>query len=330
MLVEHGFRLPSALDNRPLSHDEFWQRVPQAVFVSATPGRWELEQSELDQAHVQEQQLLREQQRQQQRQQQQQQQPPQLQPSAPEPASGASEQGVVGRASGVTELVLRPTGILDPTVEVRPRGSQLDDLIGEASTRARRGERTLATVLTRDGAERLAETLREHGLHADYMHSGTKPLERVRVLKRLRCAPSRTFAHLLSPSLHFSRAQEAAVRGRRSDALHPPPSLTLSRLPSRRPLAVLSPTPEYLSPSPSFLSPSSHLPLAVSRPPRRCGEIDVLVGVNLLREGLDLPEVSAAAPPFNSSVPAHSSIHPLPPSPDRLLRKGRVRTSARR
>ena len=246
MLVEHGFRLPSALDNRPLSHDEFWQRVPQAVFVSATPGRWELEQSELDQAHVQEQQLL-EQQRQQQRQQQQQQQPPQLQPSAPEPASGVPEQGMVGRGSGVTELVLRPTGILDPTVEVRPRGSQLDDLIGEASTRARRGERTLATVLTRDGAERLAETLREHGLHADYMHSGTKPLERVRVLKRL-----------------------------------------------------------------------------------RCGEIDVLVGVNLLREGLDLPEVSAAAPPFNSSVPAHSSIHPLPPSPDRLLRKGRVRTSARR
>ena len=164
-LVEHGFRLPSALDNRPLNHDEFWERVPSAVFVSATPGAYEVAQNEL-----------------------------------------------IGPAGAIPELVLRPTGIVDPTIEIRPRGSQLDQLIAEASVRAERGERTLATCLTRTGAERLSELLCAHGLPAAYMHSGTKPLDRVRVLQQL-----------------------------------------------------------------------------------RDGEIAVLVGVNLLREGLDLPEVSLVA-----------------------------------
>lgn len=203
-LVEHGFRLPSALDNRPLSHDEFWERVPQAVFVSATPGRFEMACCEDADQPAQTR--------------------PSLRAEAAEVAAKTAKEAYLAAAAGSplspsmpppslpTELVLRPTGILDPRVEVRPRGSQLDDLIAEASQRARRGERTLATVLTRVGAERLAETLEEHGLRAAYMHSGTKPLDRVRVLRSL-----------------------------------------------------------------------------------RNGELDVLVGVNLLREGLDLPEVSLVA-----------------------------------
>jgi excinuclease ABC subunit B len=159
-LVEHGFRLPSALDNRPLNFEEWEETVPQCLFVSATPGDYELE------------------------------------------ASG----GVV------TEQLIRPTGLLDPEVEVRPVEGQVDDLLGEIRKRVERGERVLVTTLTKRMAEDLAEFLHVRGVDVRYMHSDIASIERVEILRGL-----------------------------------------------------------------------------------RLGEFDVLVGINLLREGLDLPEVSLVA-----------------------------------
>ncbi|WP_457679028.1 excinuclease ABC subunit UvrB [Thermovibrio sp.] len=158
-LVEHGFRLPSAYDNRPLNFEEFLQRVPQAIFVSATPGDFELSVSEK-----------------------------------------------------VVEQIIRPTGLLDPEVEVRPTEGQIDYLLSQILERVKRNERVLITTLTKKSAEELANYLLERGIKAKYLHSEIDPVERVEIIRGL-----------------------------------------------------------------------------------RSGEFDVLVGVNLLREGLDLPEVSLVA-----------------------------------
>jgi excinuclease ABC subunit B len=160
VLIEHGFRLPSAADNRPLKGSEFWEKAQQTIFVSATPGNWEMEQSD----------------------------------------------------GQVVQQVIRPTGVLDPIVEVRPTEGQVDDLLGEIRTRAEKQERVLVTTLTKRMAEDLTDYLAEHGVRVRYLHSEIHSLERIEIIQDL-----------------------------------------------------------------------------------RNGEYDVLVGVNLLREGLDLPEVSLVA-----------------------------------
>ncbi|WP_431639650.1 excinuclease ABC subunit UvrB [Bilophila wadsworthia] len=156
-LVDFGFRLPSALDNRPLEFHEFLERLNQVVYVSATPGKWELERS----------------------------------------------QGIVA------EQIIRPTGLLDPEVEVRPVKGQIDDLLGECRARVEKHERVLVTTLTKRMAEDLTEYLNAMGVAARYLHSDIDTMERMAIIKAL-----------------------------------------------------------------------------------RAGEFDVLVGINLLREGLDIPEVS--------------------------------------
>jgi excinuclease ABC subunit B len=159
-LVDYGFRLPSALDNRPLRFDEFIQKVPQMVFVSATPGPYELRHS----------------------------------------------------AKRVAEQLIRPTGIVDPEVELRATKNQIDDLLNEVRRREEAGERVLVTTLTKKMAEDLTDYLLESGVKARYLHSEIDTLERIQIIREL-----------------------------------------------------------------------------------RLGDYDVLVGVNLLREGLDLPEVSLVA-----------------------------------
>ena len=159
-LVEFGFRLPSAMDNRPLRFDEFERRVPRTVYVSATPRKYELEKS----------------------------------------------------GDAVVELVVRPTGLVDPEVEVRPVRTQVDDLLGEAKKRIALGDRVLVTTLTKRMAENLTEYLSEHDIKVRYLHSDIETVERVEIIRDL-----------------------------------------------------------------------------------RLGEFDVLVGINLLREGLDMPEVSLVA-----------------------------------
>ena len=159
-LVNYGFRLPSALDNRPLTFDEWQQRVGQVVYISATPGNWELEQA----------------------------------------------------GSNVVELIVRPTGLVDPAMEVRPARTQVEDLLPEVQERVARKERVLVATLTKRMAEDLTEYLKEQGISAAYLHSDIDTLERMELLYAL-----------------------------------------------------------------------------------RQGKYDVLVGINLLREGLDLPEVSLVA-----------------------------------
>ena len=159
-LVEYGFRLPSALDNRPLRFEEFEALAPQTIYVSATPGKYELEKSGND----------------------------------------------------IVEQVVRPTGLLDPVVEVRPVATQVDDLLSEIRIRAAKNERVLVTTLTKRMAEDLTEYLEEHGERVRYLHSDIDTVERVEIIRDL-----------------------------------------------------------------------------------RLGEFDVLVGINLLREGLDMPEVSLVA-----------------------------------
>ncbi len=132
-LVEYGFRLPSALDNRPLTFDEFVARINQVVFVSATPGPYELEHS-----------------------------------------------------AQVVEQLIRPTGLLDPVVEVRPTQGQIDDLLAEIRARVERGERALVTTLTKRMAEDLADYLAEMGIKVHYLHSEIETLERVEILRDLR------------------------------------------------------------------------------------------------------------------------------------------------
>ncbi|HTT20406.1 MAG TPA: excinuclease ABC subunit UvrB [Candidatus Sulfotelmatobacter sp.] len=160
VLVEYGFRMPSALDNRPLTFEEFEHRTNQLVYVSATPGPYELTKS----------------------------------------------------AGVVVEQIIRPTGLIDPEVEIRPVKGQIDDLLHEIRARVERGERVLVTTLTKRMAEDLAEYYAEVGVKCRYMHSEIETLERVKILRDL-----------------------------------------------------------------------------------RKGEFDVLIGINLLREGLDLPEVSLVA-----------------------------------
>jgi len=158
-LVEHGFRLPSAMDNRPLKYEEFQELIPQVIYVSATPSAYEVENS-----------------------------------------------------AQVVEQIIRPTGLLDPIVEVRPSSGQVDDLLEEIRKRIERKERILVTTLTKRMAEKLSEYYQEMGISVRYLHSGIETLERVLLLREL-----------------------------------------------------------------------------------RQGAFDVLIGVNLLREGLDLPEVSLVA-----------------------------------
>ncbi len=156
-LIEHGFRLPSALDNRPLKFEEFEERVGQVLYVSATPGEYEIEKS----------------------------------------------------GGVVIEQIIRPTGLLDPEVEVKPTKGQIDDLVAQIKERKKMGDRVLITTLTKRMAEELTEYLRSVGIKAEYLHSDIDTLERVKIIRGL-----------------------------------------------------------------------------------RQGDFDVLVGINLLREGLDLPEVS--------------------------------------
>lgn len=132
-LVEYGFRLPSALDNRPLRFDEFQAHLNHVIYVSATPGPYELEHSEQ-----------------------------------------------------VVEQIIRPTGILDPVVEVRPTKGQIDDLVGEINKRVARAERTLVTTLTKRMAEDLASYLQDLGIRVHYLHSEIQTLERVEILRELR------------------------------------------------------------------------------------------------------------------------------------------------
>ena len=133
-LVEHGFRLPSALDNRPLMFDEFESLVPQTIYVSATPGPYEFEKSE----------------------------------------------GIVA------QQVIRPTGLLDPVIEVRPASNQVPDLIEEAKNRVTNGERVLVTVLTKRMAEDLSEYISKTKLKSRYLHSDIETLERLEILRELR------------------------------------------------------------------------------------------------------------------------------------------------
>ncbi len=158
-LVEYGFRLPSALDNRPMRFDEFEKLSPQSIFVSATPGKYEAENE-----------------------------------------------------AAVAEQVVRPTGLVDPEIEVRPVGTQVDDLLSEINKRAPINERVLVTTLTKRMAEDLTDYLNEHGARVRYLHSDIDTVERVEIIRDL-----------------------------------------------------------------------------------RLGKFDVLVGINLLREGLDIPEVSLVA-----------------------------------
>jgi len=132
-LVEYGFRLPSALDNRPLTFDEWEQRVGQLIYVSATPGPYEM-----------------------------------------------------GHAAQVVEQLLRPTGLLDPPIEVRPSQGQIDDLLGEIRRTVERGERTLVTTLTKRMAEDLTDYLREAGVKVQYLHSDVDTMERVEIIRDLR------------------------------------------------------------------------------------------------------------------------------------------------
>jgi excinuclease ABC subunit B len=155
-LVDHGFRLPSAMDNRPLKWDEFLERIGQTVYLSATPGKYEL-----------------------------------------------------GKADGTVQQIIRPTGLIDPEVIVKPTKGQIDDLLGEIRTRVEKDERVLVTTLTKRMAEDLTDYLLGHGIKVEYLHSDVDTLRRVELLREL-----------------------------------------------------------------------------------RMGSFDVLVGINLLREGLDLPEVS--------------------------------------
>lgn len=133
VLVEHGFRLPSARDNRPLTFPEFERMIKQAVFISATPGPYEFEHS-----------------------------------------------------SRVVEQVIRPTGLVDPAISVRPTKGQIDDLLGEINARVARGERALVTTLTKRMAEDLADYLKEMGVRTHYLHSEVDTFERIEILRDLR------------------------------------------------------------------------------------------------------------------------------------------------
>ncbi len=195
VLVEYGFRLPSALDNRPLRFEEFQTMQNQTIYVSATPARRELEWARASALPVKPAII------------------PLTQPSATPSANGGESRGEkAAQAAGVVELVVRPTGLIDPKVTIKPLKGQIDDLIEECRQRADARERVLVTTLTKRTAEELTDYLRDIGVSVRYLHSEIDAIERVEILRAL-----------------------------------------------------------------------------------RKGEFDVLVGINLLREGLDLPEVSLVA-----------------------------------
>ena len=133
-LVRFGFRLPSALDNRPLKFDEWEKRAPRTIFVSATPGNYELQ--------------------------------------CP--------------SDEICELMVRPTGLIDPEIEVRPAVNQVDDVLGEIRERIALGDRVLITTLTKRMAENLTEYLAEYGVRVRYLHSGIDTIERVEIIRDLR------------------------------------------------------------------------------------------------------------------------------------------------
>jgi excinuclease ABC subunit B len=180
VLIDHGFRLPSAADNRPLKAEEFWTKVNQCIFASATPGEWELEQSGGE--------------------------------FALKPERKGEVKVYIAGTGQVVEQVIRPTGVVDPEIFVRPTHGQVDDLLGEIQQRAAQRERVLVTTLTKRMAEDLTEYFQERGIQVRYLHSEINSIERIEILQDL-----------------------------------------------------------------------------------REGNFDVLIGVNLLREGLDLPEVSLVA-----------------------------------
>ncbi|MDP7113853.1 MAG: hypothetical protein QGH45_17925, partial [Myxococcota bacterium] len=151
-LVDHGFRLPSALDNRPLTFDEFNDQLNQIVFVSATPGDYELELT----------------------------------------------------GGEVVEQVIRPTGLVDPEIEIRPATDQVDDLLAEIRERAKRNERVLVTTLTKRMAEDLTEYYEDLGVKVRYMHADTETLERIEIIRDLRLG-------------EFDLAQEPFELARRHD-----------------------------------------------------------------------------------------------------------------
>jgi excinuclease ABC subunit B len=134
VLIDHGFRLPSAADNRPLKADEFWDKVKQCIFVSATPGNWEIEIAE----------------------------------------------------GQIVEQVIRPTGVLDPEIFVRPTTGQVDDLLGEIKLRVEREERVLITTLTKRMSEDLTEYFQDRGVRVRYLHSEINSIERIEILQDLR------------------------------------------------------------------------------------------------------------------------------------------------
>ncbi|MDQ3856172.1 MAG: excinuclease ABC subunit UvrB, partial [Chloroflexota bacterium] len=133
VLVEHGFRLPSALDNRPLTFDEFQERITQAIYMSATPGPWEQEHSER-----------------------------------------------------IAQQIIRPTGLIDPSISVRPTQGQIDDLLDEVRRRVAKGQRALITTMTKQMAEELADYLREIGVRTHHLHHEMETIERVEILRDLR------------------------------------------------------------------------------------------------------------------------------------------------
>ncbi len=210
-LVDYGFRLPSALDNRPLKFEEFEQRIKQVVFVSATPGDYELRQS----------------------------------------------------GGVVVEQVVRPTGLVDPQVEVRPVGTQVDDLLEEIRKVVAQDERVLVTVLTKKLAEQLTSYYREVGVKAEYLHSEIDTLERVELLKNLRRGVFDVLAMVGTPDQLAARIKALEAEGISEVIAWPFPANGLDRVELLKNL--------------------------------RRGVFDVLIGINLLREGLDLPEVSLVA-----------------------------------
>jgi excinuclease ABC subunit B len=133
-LIDYGFRLESALDNRPLRFDEFYSRIPQCTYVSATPNDWEIEDAD----------------------------------------------------QHIVQQLVRPTGIVDPQIDIRPTEGDIPDLVQEIKKRAEKGERTLVTTLTKRTAEDLTDFLKEAGVQAVYLHSDIKTLERTDILQKLR------------------------------------------------------------------------------------------------------------------------------------------------
>lgn len=146
-LIDYGFRLEAAIDNRPLKFDEFYDLVPRFVYVSATPDTWETDQAK---------------------------------------QSALTTPGVISETTGVVEQLVRPTGIVDPEIEIRPVASEIQDVVAEIKKRAELNERVLVTTLTKKTAEDLASYLTEQGLRAQYLHSDVKTLERTDILDSLR------------------------------------------------------------------------------------------------------------------------------------------------